>query len=569
MKKLRISPRAIITGSIIIASVAYSAFYFNYFETPTGDYMGNIRVRVLDYMAGNFPGTNYKFLPLYPLILTLLTPLNPVQSADTIYLTAIALNLALFLPYILLARAMFRRFLSEYAALWALLFLGLNIYTVYMATNSELEMLLSLLIILSLYLALKGSRLSYATAFLAALTKWDAVFIIPAVMFRDFFYKKKRLLAITLGTAATAGIAAWLVLSFINSPGHAHPYVSEIAHRGPNIYRYPIDCYLVTTSFVQWMATHAWFAESPTVKISLFAALIVPAALALTGILWGVVLAWRRSRREFAPIFVFLAGFILIHLVYQNTKDRYVMPILWILVLFMFYGLSEGIAPRARKLVASMGRLPRALLLALASAVTAAGYGASIFALSRELTPAHLIFVFVFTGLAAALILYGTGSTPVAHRALFLLFSALIINLMVFYGARTLDHHGLSRVEFKKAALWYRDHAVPGDRMLISETNVPVYYSGFGEDKYLISYRVKGNTIDEIIPELAKMGVTYVFVDDFYIRRLAIKDPNAIDRKAWIFMEIRNKGEKTGRFRLIKTFHTKGGITSYLYRFVP
>lgn len=568
MKKRNVSPLAIISAGIILAAIAYTAFYFNHFETPTGDYMGNIRVRVLDYMAGNFPGTNYKFLPLYPLILTLLAPLNPADTSDPIYLTAIILNLALFVPYLFLARAMFRRFLTEEAASWALLFLGINIYTVYMATNSELEMLLSLLIILSLHLTLRDNRLSYATAFLTALTKWDSVFIVPAVMFRDFFYGRKRLLAIALGAAATTGVATWLILSFINSPGHAHPYVSEIAHRGPNLYRYPADCFLVATSFIQWMATHAWFAESQAVRIPLLAALIVPGVLALGGILWGGVLTWRRARRDFAPIFLFLAGFVLIHLIYQNTKDRYVMPILWILVLFMFYGLSEGILPRAREFFASKRRLPVALLFSLAALLTAAGYGASILALARELTPGHLIFVFVFTALAAALVLYGTGTLPGAQRALLLLFAALIINLTVYYGARTMDHHGLSRVEFKKVALWYRDNARPGDRMLISETNVPIYYSGLGDEYYLISYLVKGNTVEELIPELADKGVTLVFVDDFYIRRLPIRDPNAIDRKAWIFREIRDKGEKSGRFRLIKTFHTRGGITSHLFRFV-
>ncbi|TFH40160.1 MAG: hypothetical protein E4G96_08005, partial [Chrysiogenales bacterium] len=333
-------PRPIIGAGIVIAAVAYAAFYFNHFETPTGDYMGNIMVLVIDYMGGAFPGDNYKFLPLYPLVLSALTPLFPVKVPDPIYMTAIVLNLLLYIPYILLAYTMFRKFLSEKVALAALLFLGMNIYTVYMATNSELELLLSLLILLSLHLSMRDNRFSYAAAFFTALTKWYSVFIVPAVMFRDFFYHKKRILALVLGTAATAGIGAWFLLSIINSPGHTHPYVSEIAHRGPNIYRYLIDCLLVATSFVQWMATHAWFSDNRAVSISLLAFLPIPVVVALTGIIWGAVLIWKRERREFAPVFIFLAGFILIHLVYQNPKDLYVMPILWIMTLFLFFGLS-------------------------------------------------------------------------------------------------------------------------------------------------------------------------------------------------------------------------------------
>ncbi|HPL19140.1 MAG TPA: hypothetical protein PL180_20860, partial [Spirochaetota bacterium] len=181
MKPRQLPVSKIIAAGILIVSVAYGIFYFNYFETPTGDYISNIRVPVLEYMKGNFPGENYKFLPFYPLLLSLLTWLNPVKSADPVYQTAIVLNLVLLAPYLFLVFLVYRRFLPEKASLAALLFLGVNIYTLYMTINSELEMALTLLIVLSLYLALGESRISYATAFFAAVTKWDAVFIVPAV----------------------------------------------------------------------------------------------------------------------------------------------------------------------------------------------------------------------------------------------------------------------------------------------------------------------------------------------------------------------------------------------------
>ena len=174
--------------------------------------------------------------------------------------------MVLLAPYLVLVFLIYRRFLSEKASLAAILFLGVNMYTLYMTINSELEMTLSLLIVISLFLTLRDSKLSYVTAFLTAITKWDSVFIVPAVMFRDFFYKKKWLMALVLGACASAGTAAWLLLSFINTRGQT--YVSEIAHRGPNIYRFIIDCFLVTGGFIQWTATHAWFHENPVVKIA-------------------------------------------------------------------------------------------------------------------------------------------------------------------------------------------------------------------------------------------------------------------------------------------------------------
>ncbi|HPV42519.1 MAG TPA: hypothetical protein PKX40_15175 [Spirochaetota bacterium] len=557
----------IIAAGILILSVAYGIFYFNYFETPTGDYISNIRVPVLEYMKGNFPGDNYKFLPFYPLLLSLLTWLNPMKSSDPVYQTAIVLNLALLAPYLFLVFLVYRRFLSEKASLAALLFLGVNIYTQYMTINSELEMTLTLLIVLSLYLALRDSKTSYATAFLAAVTKWDSVFIVPAVMFRDFFYKKKWLTAITLGACASAGTAAWLLLSFINTRGQT--YVSEIAHRGPNIYRFIIDCFLVTGGFLQWTATHAWFHENTAVKVFLLSLLVLPGLVTVTGIIWGIILIWNQKRKDFAPIFVFFAGFLLIHMIYQNTKDRYVMPILWILTLFLFYGISEGMAPWLRERWSGLSDGTRKAAGAVLAGAALILFALSFGALAWDTTAIHCIFAALFTALMAAVILRGSGKRISLNGTVLVLACGVLINMMVFYGVRAMDHHGLSRVEFKKAALWYRDHAAAGDRMLISETNVPMYYSGFASDKFILSYFIKGRTIKELIPELAALKTTYVFVDDFYIRRLPLKDPNAIDRKAWIFKEIRDHGEASGHFRLIKTFHTRGGITSYLYRFVP
>jgi len=567
MKLNNIPAGRIITGGILLASIAYALFYFNYFETPTGDYIGNIREPVLEYMKGNFPGENYKFLPFYPLLLSILTKLNPVETGDPVYQTAILLNFALLVPYLILVFFMYRRFLSEKAALAALLFLGVNVYTVYMAINAELEMILSLLIILSLSTTLRDSKLSYAGAFFTAITKWDSVFIIPAVMFRDFFYRKRRIFAFILGILATTGVALWLILSFVHTSGH--PYMSEIAHRGPNIYRYIIDCFLVTGGFIQWMAAHAWFSDDIRVTITLLAFLFIPAAIILTGVIWGAILIWKQKRRDFAPVFVFFAGFLLIHIIYQNTKDRYVMPILWILTLFLFCGLSEGMAPWIGKKFSRLS--PKTQAIMRMSLIMAAGimYVISITAVIREDTPIHFVFALAFTILMTAVVLYGNGNKDTINNSILILVCGLLINLSVFYGVRALDHHGLSRVEFKKAALWYKDHAAPADKMLISETNVPKYYTGFSDDKFTVSYFIKGKTINELIPELAAMKVTYVFVDDFYIRRLPIKDLNAIDRRVWVFKEIRDNGVRSGHFRLIETFHTKGGITSYLYRFVP
>lgn len=555
-------------GGIFLAGFAYCLFYFNYLATPTEDFLGNIRGRVIEYMAGDFPGTNYKFLPVYPLLLAFLSKLNFVSSTDVIFSTALYLNIALFIPYIVVVYLIYKRFLSRTATAAALLFICANIYTVLTAINSELEMLLALLIVCTVYLAMIDSRLSYVTAFFAAGTKWDSVFAIPAAMFRDFFYRKKRLLAIILGVAATSGIAVWFVLSTINTSQYANPYVGEIARRGPNVYRYLIDCILVLSGFIQWMAIDGYFSKELLVKAPAFAFVMVAGVLIIIGVVWGFVLLIKKQGREAVPMLIFFAGFLLVHMVYQNTKDRYVLPVLWLLTLALFYGFSEGIFPWLADMYRRYIRRRR-WRAPVFYGIVAMAYAVSIGLLLHHRMFAHIAFALVFT-LLLYLILRADGEKIKGRIAVLVLtvVGGVLFNFMVFYGHTMMDHHSLRRVEFKKAALWYKDAYKAGDRMLITEISVPMYYTGFGADRFVSPNAIESATLKELQKELAEKGVTYVFVDDFYIRRYEYKDKNAIDKKAWLFKEIRDGNLLDGRLTLVAFFETGGGIKSYVYRFV-
>ena len=553
--------------AVFSASLAYVIIYFNYFQTPTGDYIGNFRSRVLDYMGGNFPGQVYKILPVYPLVLAALAKLNLFRGHDPIYITALALNICLFVPYFFLTYSLYRRYLSRNTSLIAILFLGVNIYTVYTAVNAELEMLLSLMIVLSLYLTMRDSKISYITAFFTAAIKWDSVFIIPAVMFRDFFYRKRKILSIILGIAATSGVAAWFILSIINTPDYANPYVGEIARRGPNVYRYLIDCFLVTSGFIPWMATQAWFSGSTALMVPLFFITFISGTTVLAGLIAGGILIIKEKGREFAPVMVFAGGFLLIHLIYQNTKARYVLPILWLLNLLLFYGLAKGILPWLQK---NLARLKP-------------GYSKSLFIMSMSLPVillvivaavnsdtillSHVTIILILSSLFVLILTHP--ETPLSGRAvsIILCFAVTVISFQVIYGARTMDHYSLRRVEFKKAALWFKDNAEPGQKMLITETSVVRYYSGFDSSRFVPSRSLKSNTVSELIKECGEKGITYIFVDDFYIRRYKYHDKNAIERKAWLFRDLRENWKSSTHFRPVKKFTTQGGITSHIYRF--
>ena len=571
--RIRMNPdkqsiRTILTLLVFISVLGYVFSYFNYFETPSSDYIGNFIPQVADYMNGHFPGDQFKILPLYPAILAVLTPLNQIRADDPVYLTAIVLNFILFIPYLVIVYRIFRMYLDEWTGLASLMYLSVNIYTVYTAVNAELEMLLSLLCVSGIYLSMKGSRFSYAAAFLAGITKYDAIFMIPAVMFGDFIKRKRRILSILLGSAAASGILVWLVISAMKST-NTNVYVSEIAHRGPNIYRFPIDCLLIVSGFIQWMGLEGYYASTRIVAIPRYfiAALFLIFSSVCT--IWGCILFIKKHRRTGEPILIFFAGFLTIHMIYQNTKDRYVLPILWVLVLFLFIGLSDGLYPFLKELIFRIPPLFRRVIISIS--LTAAGI---LFIWSSSMLVSDssynaLIYSAVMSALSAAALFMFFSSRNRILLVFLILLSSGSINLQVHYGVHAMDHHSLSRVEFKQAALWYRENYQPGDKMFIAEVSLPMYYSKLPRASYVDPGEITSIDLIDLIEESRVRKITYIFVDDFYIRRLKVGDRNAIDRKAALFKEVRDNGTKSGHFELINHYTIKGNKHSYLFRFNP
>ena len=555
--------------SIIVGILAfgYALYYFNYLETPSADYINNFLPRVREYMNGIFPGSSFKILPVYSLLVALLAKLNPVASFDPVYMTAIIFNLILFIPYLFVTWALYRRWLAAPYALLAMLFLSANIYTVYTVINAELEMLLTLLIALTIYFTAKNSRFAYLTSWLAAGTKWDAVFTVPAAMYRDFFENRKKLVALVLGGLASTIAISWMALSvYQSSTAQGHAYVGEISRRGPNIYQFLIDCYLVASSFGAWMGTHIYFSHIMVMKVLLVPILLVFVLFVLVSLTWGAFLFIKINWKRHIPLIIAISGFLLVHVVYQNTKSRYVLPVLWLLNLFIFYGVIDGILPRISNMASRITGHKKKILLAL-------GFGAGlvlfIFASGFTIMDAGLTsyaWALAFTAVGVIIVRYTISSDKRTILASTLIFGVLF-SFMTGYGARTMDHYSLRRVEFKKAGIWYRSNGNKNDRMLISETNVAMYYSGLERDHFINSRSLENDTMNGLVEELSRKGVTLVFIDDFYIRRLMVGDKNALMRNAETLKMIREKALENRHFKLLKTFSTGDDIKSYLFRF--
>ena len=138
--------------------------------------------------------------------------------------------------------------------------------------------------------------------------------------------------------------------------------------------------------------------------------------------------------------------------------------------------------------------------------------------------------------------------------------------MFVYFGNVTMNHYSNRRVEFKKAGKWYKHNSKKNDKMLIANYAITNYYARLSKDNFMKREQTESNNLTDLIHELHKKNVTYVYADDFYIRRLKIKDKNSTDKnkKAWLFKEVRDKGLATGKFKKVKEIIIKDELKGTL-----
>lgn len=181
---------------------------------------------------------------------------------------------------------------------------------------------------------------------------------------------------------------------------------------------------------------------------------IVALGLGLT--LTGVWVIGRRHRARSVTLLGFLAGYTLIHSVFPAYLPRYTFPVLWVLYLAMGAALEA--------LLERLGRRVRAPRLRWAGAVAACALvGVSLQAAVRFMRSDYIT----------------------AHRA-----------------------------PFRHLGLWYRQAARPGDRMLLTLSRIPAYYSGLPQHAFVRSETLEATSVHELREELTRRGITYVVWDN-------------------------------------------------------
>ena len=560
-QKIELSVCALVVAALSV----YYLLHAGYLAIPSEDYLGNIFPFSHAVLTGNFHDIANKLLPSYPILIAAVSLF--FGGREPVLTAALVVNFVLVIPYFITAYIVYSRFLSRRMTAAALFFLAVNSYTLYTAINPELEIFLATLTLLTFVLMDKKFRGDTFVAMIVAATKWDSVFIVPAVAWRRFWPGKKYKKAIIPCAIASALFVFWAVFMFALHFGDkaveiGNTYIGEITRRGPNIYRFLFDAFLVPSGFVQWAGLDMYYSWKAVVPVLSALAAVVFGIVFLAVIIAGIRAFIRINHPLKMPIAIYTGGFFLVHMIYQNTKDKYVLPIVWLMVLVAFIGVEQWLLPFLKERTSSRSVKLRLVIVTCGMALVACAVvirthdllvGISAVAVSA----AWMLYLYFLFG-ARKWVLLCVGAL-----------SVFVVGMNFSYGKTIFDHYSLRRLEFRLAGEWFRENVHDNRMIFVSEETVVQYFSDIPNIRVLIGPNISAKTLDNLDSELRALNVEYVYIDNFYIKRLQTHDKNAIDRKAPLIKKFREKVGTMEGYTLVKTIPIDSETNGYIYRVDP
>ena len=340
-------PIALIAAAAMLLYVPF----FNAFAVPYPDFFQYCE-DALAYLQGTVPAAS-KRLPLFPLVIGGLSRILP--GPNPIMLAAQLLNLALAPVCLWLIYRITRAFVGAAFGAAIVILCAVNQTFYYAAIEPNLEMTILATVLLTVHLALRGSRWAYAAAFLASLTCHDILPLIPLLVLQDTVLGRRpwqRSLA--LGAWASAGFVAWTTFNLWHTTLLRHPYIAELLARDGEVLAFLKGSLRVVADFL----------PAPLFRFDLARLTIGLLQLGLLG--GGIILCVRRHRTPAAFLAGFLIAYTIGHVIFPAYLPRYTTPILWLMYLMMGIAL-EGLVSRLPVQRATRSGAAALLLCAMAA----------------------------------------------------------------------------------------------------------------------------------------------------------------------------------------------------------
>jgi hypothetical protein len=489
--------------ALFILLILIRIYYFNRFWVPDSDFFSlKETARALIQFE---PPPGYQRLPLFSVAMGLLSRLLPGENA--ILFAGEVINFASFIATTILLYRITRRLSGPYVGFATVCLFGLHPETIMLTAQPEAQMMSITLVLLGIDLSQRERRTAYVAAGLASIVRYEGAFLIAALAARDLLFSRRRLEVVVLAGLASTGLLGWLMLNFFVT-GHINPYYSYLSEPAAGL------LYLKVV-----FQTIVSFSDSLRMIPQ------VPLAIVLLSLIMLGFWSWfLRSPANVLPIALFLAACTVLNMSFFSATSSHVFMTLWIFLMAIPAGVANGLELVSRWFVKGTGAFnpskPVPSLLCLSPlAIAAAG----------------VCWIFYRSDVATVKILWA-GSFSVLTGYIFVLSrksrlpgliaaSVAVCLVWLLLGGNTRSVvHSMGEAEFAKVSMrlvgeWYKVHARPGERLLVSEPWVVQEYAPAKETGNILPLgQFRSQSPEEFASDLANVNVQYVVWDSHHGR---------------------------------------------------
>jgi hypothetical protein len=508
---------------LLVLSLALALACRGHFIKPHGDFY-EFRETGHALLRGEFPAS-FKRAPLFPVLVAALGDLLGATFATETppdQLAAGWINACLLPCNVALVYLLGRRWFGG-GARWAAAWIALLPVGLYCTAHVLVEPLLVTTILLTVWLAQRGSRWAYLAAAATSITRYDAAGLLLGVAIADLL-RGGRLRYVGIRVAlALLPLAGWLALTAATwETRAADHYLRQIGERRDFELRQPLAATLQCVFGPQALAVPVWAAEwEPWLRGGVGCG-IIAAALLGTG-----ALLRRRDCGALAAV-PLSVGYVLVHAVFPFRFLRFGYPLALLVILLAGVGVSFvafRLSPEIRS------RFVRGVLLLVVAVPllflveSEASRLHSLLALPRQWLTALPWFASVGVALVWATAWRGWRNVPARLVAGLALAALTFVQMRL---AVPLLGDGRERINVVAAARWIRDHAPPEAGVLSDEPGIlrlyvgdqpPTRFVGLGE--------IVADRWPDILAELHQRGIRYIIWHDqvfaeqgaYYIRK--------------------------------------------------
>ncbi len=495
-------------AAVVLLSAAVSLCYLGHFVKPQSDFH-EFSATGESLLRGELPRT-FKRAPLYPLLIAGGGALLERGAAIEAPIKAFAegFNAAMAPLSAALAYAIARRLLGGGAA-WIAAWVALVPLGVHCTAHAIVEAPLVAAVLLTIYLAQRGSAWVYLAAAAAMALRYDVAGLLPAVILADWFRGRRAWRALLYGSLAALPIALWLLLTALYwNPADGEHYVAQI-RANPRVQLY-------------WAVLVSFDAILEPLRIllpALLGELIAPLEfVARCGLLAAAAVGGLGLLRRAAPggwvILGVFAGYVAVHAVFPFREYRFAWPMAPLVQIAAGYGVSMVFAALRRRPALRPAATPALLIGGLLLALLLVGEAGNLPWPGAGATTLTLLIV------AGWVLVWAAAHVPRAAllRGGVLLLAALWLGRLHARGIAATMGTGREMENLVHAARWVRDNTTADQRVVSTFPGLLQMYAGREPRGRFVGYqRLAAQAWPEILSECRASGITHmIWFDGVY-----------------------------------------------------